>query len=103
MSTTSIHTMREFLTQGSLGNSEFMDFLKQARDQVMWSIANGEALTYLEIRQRRVQMSDPVRLLEMIERLLDKYKIIAGRDAGRSQRNHVVLRKPTQTTAYKGN
>jgi hypothetical protein len=96
--------MREALMQGSLSNSEYLNLLYQARDQITWAIDTGEPITYLEIRSRRVQLSDPRGLLDLIvNKLIPKYEQIVGREAGHSTRNYAVLKKPTQPTARKGN
>lgn len=104
MAITSPETIRATLQQGNLSDSEYLTLLKQARDQITWSIDIGEPITYLEIRQRRVQLSDPRGLLDLIvNKLIPKYEQKVGRQQGRSKRNHVVLMKPTTPQARKGN
>jgi hypothetical protein len=91
---TSVQSIRELLSvQAALSHAEVLQLLKVARDQLLFSAFQGEAVTYIEIRNRRVQVADPEKLLARIERLIPQYESLVQARAGRSARNYAVIRK----------
>ena len=76
-----------------LSDSDRLRFLQGIRDKLWLAVAQGEAITYLEVRNRRVQMSDPVKVLQLIVKAIkDLVDAVTGASAGRSNRNRVMLR-----------
>lgn len=74
-----------------LSDSQILQLYKLARDQLIFAIHNAEAVTYLEIRNRRVQVSDPRALLELLEQKLIPMYSEAVSAASGSQRTIAKL------------
>lgn len=74
------------LAEEPLSDSQVLQLYKLTRDQLVFAMHNSEAVTQLEIRNRRVQMSDPKELLEAIEERITYYFRLVSIAGGGSQR-----------------
>ena len=80
------------ISQDPLSDEQFLQLLKLTRDQITVAMFNSEAITYLEIRNRRVQVSDPKDCLEKIDRLIRVYEQrVDAATSGRSSRTVAKL------------
>lgn len=68
-----ITDIKAIASNACLKDAEMLQFYKLIRDQIAFSIHQQEAITYLEIRNRRVQVSDPLKLLEFVELMIKRY------------------------------
>ena len=74
------------LTEEPLSDAQILQLYKLTREQLVFAMHNSEAVTQLEIRNRRVQVSDPKELLEAIERRIVYYSRLVSVAGGGSQR-----------------
>jgi hypothetical protein len=90
-------TTAEILTlvgNDPLSDAQTLQLYKLARDQIAFSIHNSDAVTYLEIRNRRVQLSDPKDTLEFIENtMIPRYEAKVAQARGTSARNKVAFKR----------
>jgi len=81
--------------QPPLTAAEYLHLLRVARDQLVLAVAEGRSITYVEIRNRRVQFVDPQRMLRQIEVLIKRYEGIVARQSGRTSRNYAAPSGPS--------
>ena len=74
------------LAEDPLSDSQRLQLYKLTRDQLVFAMHNSEAVTYLEVRSRRLQVSDPKDLLQVIEERIAHYSRLVAAASGRSNR-----------------
>ena len=76
-----------------LTDAQILRLYTLTRDQLVFAMHNSEAVTELEIRNRRVQVSDPKQLLEAIEERIAFYTRQISAAAGNPQRTVAQLKR----------
>lgn len=75
-------------------DSEVLEDLKTARDAVVSAIAEGRMTVRYKIGGREHEMLDPIKALDGLEKLIERYETKSNRDSGSAQNLAKLTRRP---------